>query len=134
MKNIINSITPQVAIPLWGIIGGLALMFIAGLEQNAEAVIPIFGFTLVLSILTIKQKRTDNLFNGFFITTLLTFTIMLSIDYIYMINVVNPSLLTMPLFGHIWRIVVILAIGAIVSLILAYATVKIKNRSSIVST
>lgn len=58
---------------------------------------------------------------------------MLAMDYLYIINVVNPGLLAMSLFGHLWRIAVLLAIGAIVSVTLAYATVKIKNRSGIVS-
>ena len=134
MKNIVNSIRPQIAIPFWGIMGGLALMFIAALAQNAEAVIPIFGFTLFLLILTIRLDRPERMFKDLFITTLLTFIIMFSIDYIYLINVVNPDLLTMPLFGHLWRLALILLIGVLISLILAYATNTIKKRSCIVST
>lgn len=75
MKNIRHSISPQVAIPLWGMIGGLALIVIAGREQHAEAVIPIFGLTLILSIITTKQQPRGKAFNAFFMTTLLTFTI-----------------------------------------------------------
>lgn len=133
MKNIVNSLRPQISIPFWGFIGGLALMFIAGLEQKAEAVIPIFGFTLFFAILTIKLNRPERMFKDLFITTMLTFTIMLSIDYIYLINIVNPDLLTMPLFGHLWRLAFIFAIGAVISLILAYSTATIKKRFCIAS-
>jgi hypothetical protein len=134
MKNILNSIRPQVAIPFWGIIGGLALMFIAGLEQNAIAVIPIFGLTLMSFILTIKLKTPEKMFSDLYKTTFVTFTIMTVIDYFYIINVVNPAMLTVPLLGHLWRILLMLVIGALVSLALAYIASIIKKRASIIST
>ncbi len=134
MKNILNSIRPQVAIPFWGIIGGLALMFIAGLEQNAIAVIPIFGLTLISFILTIKLKTPEKMFSELFKTTFMVFTIMSVIDYFYIINIVNPAMLTVQLFGHLWRIFLMLSIGAVVSLVLAYIASIIKKRASIVST
>lgn len=134
MKNILNSIRPEIAIPFWGIIGGLALMFIAGIQQNAIAVIPIYGITLAFSIVTIKVKYPEKMFRELFKTTLMTYAIMTVIDYAFIINVVNPAMLTVPLFGHIWRLLLMLATGALLSLFLVYISSLIKKLSNSLST
>ena len=134
MKNLLHSIKPNLAIPLWGIIGGLALVFIAGIEQNAELVIPIYGLTLVSFILSIKIKETKRLLVGLFNTTFLTFVLMTTIDYLYIINLVNPSMLRVSLYGHLWRIFFLLGFGAAVCFGLAYIALIIKKYSNIAST
>lgn len=127
MKNILSSLSPKMAISIWGIFGGLTLILIAGEEHNAKAVIPIYSLTFILSILTVKINSTKNYFKSLFTAIFLTFLVTLFIDYIYLITVINPALLRMPLFGHTWRVISMIAIGAIISLTFTYITKTIKE-------
>lgn len=120
MKNILNSIDRKLAIPFWGIIGGLALIFIAGLEHNANAVIPIFGLTLISTILTIKLWPSKKLLTDLFKSTFIVYTIMILIDYLFIITIINPGMLHVNLLGHFWRVILMLSIGAIVSWVLSF--------------
>ena len=125
MKQILNSTNPFTTIMLWGIIGGLGLIFIAGKQHNAATVIPIFGTSLILSMATVKLARPNKIFIDLFITTLLTFTLIMLIDYVYIITVLTPGMLEVSLFGHLWRWAMVIGIGAGVSLVLTFlATLK----------
>ncbi len=128
MKNVVNSILPQVAVPLWGLLGGLALVFIAGLEQNANTVVPIFGIILFSFALVVKLKAPENRVGELFKTTWLVYTAMFLIDYVYIITVISPFMLTVPLLGHAWRILLAWAIGGFVSFPLAYFATRIRKR------
>lgn len=127
MKQILNSTRPFTAILLWGILGSIGLILIAGKAHNAETVIPVFGFALILSILTVKLNRPNKIFLDLFTTTLLTFTLMFLIDYIFIMKVVNPGILEITFFGHIWRIAVVISIGAVTSLLLSYIATLLRK-------
>jgi len=118
MKQIINSTNPSITVTLWGILGGLSLIFIAGRSHNGAPVITIFGITLVLALITAKLNRPGKIFLDLFFITLLTFIVMMTIDYIYIITTINPRMLEVPLIGHLWRIGALLGIGTVVSLVL----------------
>lgn len=133
MKNILNSIRPSLAIPLWGIIGGLSLIIITGQEQHAKHVIPIFALTLLLSIATTKHHKPKSIFKAILLNTLSVFLIMFIIDYLYIITIVNPFLLSISLFGHLWRIAIVIAIGLMASSILTYIYLSIKKDAKVIT-
>ncbi len=120
MRHFQNSIGPLSTILIWGILGSLALIFISGKSHIGLTVIPIYGISLILSIVTVKLQSPGKVFLDLFTTTLLTFTVMCLIEYIFMINVVNPGMLGETFFGHLWRVASILGIGTSVSLLLTF--------------
>jgi hypothetical protein len=125
MKSILNSTNPLTTVIVWGLLGGLSLIFIAGRPHTGVTVISIFGIALVIAIATVKLKRPNKTFLDLFLITLFTYLIMTAIDYVYIITTINPHALEIPFLGHLWRIGAMLGIGGLVSLVLTFlATLK----------
>lgn len=129
MRHFQNSLSPLTTILLWGTLGSLCLIFISGKMHSGITVIPIYGISLILSVVTVKLKRPDKIFFDLFKTTLLTFALMLSIEYVFIITVVNTGMLEATFFHHLWFIAASLGIGAAVSLLLTYLATLRKQYS-----
>lgn len=120
MKNKLFYFNPTITIPFWGLAGAMALIVIAGLEHNALAVIPIFGAVIILSTLTTKINPSQKLFTQLFKTIFFTQFIMDAIDYVYIITVVNNSMLLETLYGHLWRVLLMFGLSALLALVFAF--------------
>jgi hypothetical protein len=124
MNKILNK--PITAGLLWGMVGGIVLVLSWDFLGKGYYVMLAWPFTLILALITFKSSSGRNLME-YFKTGLLAFITMTLILYLEIIFFENPAAAGMPLFGHMWRIGLLLAIGILTSFVLSFFVLIVKQ-------
>ena len=111
---------------LVGLLGGAALVAVQIGFTGPMILAPYAALVLILTGVSAldrtleRGQRFGMLFTGFMVASLVL--------YFYLILIDNPSALSMPLYGHAWRLGFLVGTGAVVSAAGAFAT---EPRSSV---
>lgn len=122
IKNYVKSITWTGL--FWGIVGGVSLIFATTLTTNGPLHLTPYPFLLIAAILTIALSDKSNIStNKLFKTGLITFMTMTLFLYVFIIAFINPNS-GITIFGHLWRLALMLGIGIISSYFVAFIVKK----------
>ncbi|HLG35229.1 MAG TPA: hypothetical protein VI757_10140 [Bacteroidia bacterium] len=110
----------------WGIAGGLLLILTIKLTHIGWYEIVPYPIVLIVALMTFKPEDKKNI-RVFFLAGFFTFIIMTLVLYIEIITIENPPALLEPLWGHLWRLGLMAAIGAVSSFILTFLILFFRN-------
>ena len=103
----------------WGIIGGIGLIIFTKLTTSGPMPLLAYVPILIAALLSYKFSNKANItFKELFTTGLITFMVMSLFLYLNIILLENPQNGIM-FFGHIWRLLFMLAVGILSSLVVS---------------
>ena len=109
----------------WGIIGGIGLIIATSLTKSGPKPLLLYVPILVTALFSYKfSNKTIITFKKLFITGLITFIVMSLFIYLNIILVENPQSGIM-FFGHVWRLLFMLAVGIVLSTIISLLVKKL---------
>ena len=109
----------------WGIIGGIGLIIATSLTKSGPKPLLLYVPILVTALFSYKfSNKTIITFKKLFITGLITFIVMSLFIYLNIILVENLQSGIM-FFGHVWRLLFMLAVGIVLSTIISLLVKKL---------